>query len=170
MPTTPSGFRYPASSDAPNVPQSIQNLALDIETFVAARRTWTSFTPTLTSTGTTPVMLSANRIGRYRRDGKLIVCEMWFKWTNLGTGEGSGSGDYRFSLPAAVSSFYPPEFGFGSGSYVDAGVATYSGTAQLIGSASVQLALSTGKAGASSPATPQNTDSYSFSLSYEAAT
>ncbi|NUT08186.1 MAG: hypothetical protein HOV76_32435 [Hamadaea sp.] len=31
MPTTTRGFRYPASSAAPNVPQDIQNLASDVD-------------------------------------------------------------------------------------------------------------------------------------------
>lgn len=32
MPTTSKGLRYPASSNVPNVPQDIQNLASDVDT------------------------------------------------------------------------------------------------------------------------------------------
>lgn len=35
MATTPRGFRYPAITDAPNVPQDIRNLAEDIDTYYA---------------------------------------------------------------------------------------------------------------------------------------
>lgn len=31
MPTTPGGLRYPASTDTPNVPRDIENLATDVE-------------------------------------------------------------------------------------------------------------------------------------------
>lgn len=39
MPSTTLGFRYPASSDAPNVPQYIQNLADDVD-FNFGNRQW----------------------------------------------------------------------------------------------------------------------------------
>lgn len=39
MPTTSRGYRYPASSAAPNVPQDVQNLASDLNTDVGAINT-----------------------------------------------------------------------------------------------------------------------------------
>lgn len=37
MPTTPSGFRYPALADVPNVPQDLRNLAEDVDDFLPTR-------------------------------------------------------------------------------------------------------------------------------------
>lgn len=34
MPTTSKGFRYPASSAAPNIPQDFQNLASDVDAYL----------------------------------------------------------------------------------------------------------------------------------------
>jgi hypothetical protein len=35
VPVTAKGFRYPASSDAPNIPQFFQNLAADIDAYLS---------------------------------------------------------------------------------------------------------------------------------------
>jgi hypothetical protein len=48
VPTTPTlALRYPSLSDAPNVPQNLQNLATDVETTLAG--TYVAYTPTFYS-------------------------------------------------------------------------------------------------------------------------
>lgn len=37
MPTTPGGLRYPASSDTPDVPRDIENLADDVESALGTK-------------------------------------------------------------------------------------------------------------------------------------
>lgn len=37
MPTTPGGLRYPASTDTPNVPRDIENLATDVESELGSK-------------------------------------------------------------------------------------------------------------------------------------
>lgn len=49
MPTTPAGIRYPASSDAINIPQDLLNLATDVDTYITASAITAAGTFTLTN-------------------------------------------------------------------------------------------------------------------------
>jgi hypothetical protein len=49
MPTTPGGIRYPAGSDTINIPQDFENLADDVESFIATNAVTATGTYTLTN-------------------------------------------------------------------------------------------------------------------------
>jgi len=49
MPTTSGGIRYPASTDAINIPLDMQNLANDVQTYITANALTTTGTYTLTN-------------------------------------------------------------------------------------------------------------------------
>jgi hypothetical protein len=49
MPTTSGGLRYPASTDAINIPQDMANLANDVQTYIDANALTTTGTYTLTN-------------------------------------------------------------------------------------------------------------------------
>lgn len=60
MPTTAAGIRYPASSDSINIPQDLQNLAEDVDTYVTTQLgggvTTTNATTLTNKTLTSPVI------------------------------------------------------------------------------------------------------------------
>lgn len=49
MPTTSGGLRYPASTDAINIPQDLANLANDVQTYIDTNALTTTGTYTLTN-------------------------------------------------------------------------------------------------------------------------
>lgn len=129
---------------------------------------WTSYTPTITSTGTAPVM--GGRTGRYQMIGKSVRGWARFKWTALGAGEGVGSGVYRFSLPVATSSQYGVFDTLGIAVAQDSGTRQYIGTTDWVTTTTVGIELEGGsQLAASGPFTPANNDFYMIHFDYEAA-
>jgi hypothetical protein len=57
MPTTPAGIRYPSPSDSIDIPGDLENLALDVDTYVTTNAVTTTGTFTLTNkTLTAPII------------------------------------------------------------------------------------------------------------------
>ena len=57
MPTTPAGIRYPSASDSIDIPGDLENLALDVDTYVTANAVTATGTYTLTNkTLTAPII------------------------------------------------------------------------------------------------------------------
>lgn len=77
MPTTANlALRYPSLSDAPNIPQDVQNLAADVETYFEA---YATYTPTFyTNTSVTPTAISSGSVvvayAREQKWGKRVHC------------------------------------------------------------------------------------------------
>lgn len=129
---------------------------------------WTAYTPALTSTGSAPTMLAANRTGRYVERGKMIEGWLRGKWTALGAGEGVGTGTYRFSLPVAAAGTYGAFDVLGFAGYQDSGTRQYVGVATFISTTTVEIDLDGGAAaGAATPVVPANNDFYHVSFQYE---
>lgn len=99
MPSTARGFRYPASSDAPNVPQHVQNLASDVQNMTAGGALCrpVSLAGNFGINGgglpvgtTTSLAVSANRLIRVRADFQVYIpngsgqyAYAWLeRWTN----------------------------------------------------------------------------------------
>jgi hypothetical protein len=127
---------------------------------------WTTFTPTLAWTGSAGVMNSGNRIGRYRQSATTIDVEMSFAWSNLGTGEGLGTGTYNFSLPVACAAWYPSQFVLGPAAYTDSAQGL-SGNALIVSTTSVLILAGTGQVGAAYPATQINGGRFTLKLRYD---
>lgn len=75
MPTTTTyALRYPALSDAPNVPQNMGNLAADVDTVLTGIGVWTSFTPILYSqtSGTRVAIGKTVTYAKYLKIGKTV--------------------------------------------------------------------------------------------------
>jgi hypothetical protein len=49
MPTTPAGIRYPSASDSIDIPGDLENLALDVDTYVTTNAVTATGTFTLTN-------------------------------------------------------------------------------------------------------------------------
>jgi hypothetical protein len=130
--------------------------------------TLSTYTPSFSSTGSAPVMLAGNRVGRYRQVGKRVEGDAKLLWTSLGTGEGLGTGSYLFSLPVAASSWYPTGFPLGMGAFLDSGLFTYVGGVHISSTTQVflELANAAGKASNSIPVAPTNADSYYLTFAY----
>lgn len=66
---------------------------------------WNSYTPTLTASSSNPTLGSGSTTtGRYTQVGKAV--EGYFNVTFGTSGTAAGSGDYRISVPASISSNY----------------------------------------------------------------
>lgn len=67
MPTTSGGLRYPASTDAINIPQDLSNLANDVQTYINANALTTTGTYTLTNKtiGSTGLGFTGSTPGAY---------------------------------------------------------------------------------------------------------
>lgn len=78
MPTTPKGFRYPASTAAPNVPVDIQNGVTDVDTYLGD---WADYVPTLSWVANTTITSAKWR----RVAGKLIAVEFLLTTTGAPT-------------------------------------------------------------------------------------
>lgn len=89
MPTTSKGFRYPASTAAPNVPADLGNLAGDVDTYLGA---WADYTPTLGWTNTTATIAKWRRVA-----GKLVSVEFILTLT------GTPTGTFSLSLPVTAA-------------------------------------------------------------------
>lgn len=124
---------------------------------------WTSWTPVF-SQGVTPTI--TNTESRYFRIGRLIVVECAVTFTSAGTG-----GSVIFcSLP--VTPLFNVGKGIGSFYANDNGTTAYGGVVLMASSTVVSFLVgaSTNFLGASPAWTLANTDTMSFTLSYEAAT
>lgn len=91
MPSTTKGFRYPASTAAPNVPLDIQNLATDVDTYQGV---WADYTPTLSWVANTTITSAKWR----RVAGKLIAVEFLLTTTGAPT-----TATLTMSLPATAA-------------------------------------------------------------------
>lgn len=118
MPSTARGFRYPAGSAAPNVPQDLANLAADLQTEFDDNLTGTTtFLPVLTATTTNPTLGTGSiRKSWYVVHDDVMVDYCFF--VQFGTsGAAAGSGQYQISLPlpaAVLMGTAAPE-AYGSG-------------------------------------------------------
>ncbi len=105
MPTTANkAFRYPVSTDTPDVPRDIGYLASDVDAaMVAYEAAWTAYTPNWSiSAGTAPSVGNGTLAGRWKQIGKLVVFHLRVV---VGSTTSGGSGGYwLFSAPTARSS------------------------------------------------------------------
>ncbi len=123
------GLRKPATSDNVNVTLDISDNMEDIDVAIDGLDTRldlldgtsvTSFTPSVTSTGTSPDDGAGSTTGHYFRHGKVvhayynIVC---------GAGASAGTGTYRFNVPTGltIANSVSQGYNLGRGSYQDAG-------------------------------------------------
>jgi hypothetical protein len=130
---------------------------------------WTSFTPVITASTTSPTLGSgALQLGRYAQIGSTVVAQVTI---TCGTGFTAGSGAYRFSLPANMDVTLAPVAG--SGVFFDNSGSDYYITT-LIGADTTYVNMqlsSTGTTivGAANPVTIADNDVFKMNLVYQAA-
>lgn len=84
---------------------------------------WTTFTPTWTSTGTTPTLGNGTLTGKYIKIGKLVIAQIYLKFGSTTSG---GTGNWRFALPEAAFETVAAITGYPGYAYVeDSGIASY---------------------------------------------
>lgn len=137
--TTPAySLPFPEDSDGPDGPAQIEALALAVEALFTARdAAWSSFTPTLTSSGTNPTLGSgSSALGRYKKIGKTV--QYAFEIT-LGTGATAGTGFYSIgNLPFAARGGNPTfsqtivAFDSSTGRYLNAAGDIAGGSSQIV--------------------------------------
>lgn len=104
MGTTARGFRYPAGSAAPNVPQDMSNLAADVDAHLTTTLGSTAWTPAFGSSITTPSMNNSTQTGRYWQTMGARV-DVWAR-IRIGTTFSAGGGNYSLTLPVPSSATY----------------------------------------------------------------
>lgn len=99
---TTNGLPYPLGSDPMgDIDDAVQDLAQELDDQVLAA--WEAFTPTLTSSGTTPNLgATGTAVGRKRHRGRSVDYRVMF--TFGGAGVSAGTGNYNIGLdPVMVS-------------------------------------------------------------------
>ena len=169
MPTTSRGYRYPASSAAPNVPLDMGNLASDIDADVAALTdAWTSYTPTWTAASVNPSLGNGNIDGFYQAIGKTIIAAGKI---TMGSTTTYGTGAWLISLPVAAKTatrqlLYP------GGAYLFDNSTTgnrQGGTALLFDTTKLFISTATGSVASAVPFTWATSDTVDWCIQYEAA-
>lgn len=128
-----------------------------------------TYVPTFGSDGTAPTMLAANRTGWFIQLGKLVIFHARWKWTNIGTTEALGTGNYNFGLPVALAAAYQNLGDVCGGFGLDVSARGYGCRAYKIAGQAVQL-LYEGGAKVGAAAWPvANGDEYTIGGVYEAA-
>jgi hypothetical protein len=68
---------------------------------------WASYTPTLTTSGTSPTLGTGSFVsGNYVQFGKLVICRFYIAFGS--SGAAAGSGTYRVSLPVSSNQMTQP--------------------------------------------------------------
>lgn len=150
-------------------PADASKFFVDNNGVIFCKNTWTSYTPAWTSTGSAPSLGNGTVAGQYFQLGKFV--QVWGKLT-VGTTTTNGTGSYRLSLPVTADTGMTASFG--PIYYRDFATADYVGVGTLISSTTFGVGALTGAGTnnvwtATSPATPANGDSITWSFAYVAA-
>jgi len=147
------------------------NLNAQLKGLIDGFGAWTTYTPTITASGTAFAIGNGTTNARYRQVGKDVALQVIIK---MGTTTTFGTGTYVISLPVALSASTDGGAMLGSAGLVCASVAyngrvTY-GTSTANVKVLAQSAITTfTQWGATTPGTTNATDSVTFSLVYESA-
>lgn len=132
---------------------------------------WVSYTPTFTSTGTSPNLgTTGSRLGAYILAGDL--CLWWAKITFNGTGITAGTGNYLIGLPTAAPGRGGNFENFPAQHFDASTTARTVAVGYMVNSASIAMHLSGGTTfwSATSPAAPAAGDFGTISGVYQAVT
>lgn len=134
---------------------------------IVANSGWTSYTPTITTTGTANNYSYTTQQGLYNQLGKTVRYRMYLKASVVTT---AGSGSLQFSLPVAAKDTQQVFFGL----FFDASTGNYYRlTGNMTSTTTIgNIAYSDASAtvlGATSPVTPASNDYWVFEGTYEAA-
>lgn len=169
MPTTANGLRYPASTDTPDVPRDLGNLAADVEALLDLGAA-TAWTPVLTGATTNPVLGTGGQAaGWYVKLGRLAVA-----WGTLAfgtSGASFGSGNWRISLPENAAARANAS-SFGLITAIDSSAATHYLVAAINGQPTYTEMVAHGSANyvnAVQPFTWATSDVLRFILAFETA-
>jgi hypothetical protein len=132
---------------------------------------WTTFTPTWTSTGTTPTLGNGTLTGKYLQVGKIIIAQIYLKFGSTTSG---GTGNWRFALPVTVYETVAATITGSPGyAYVeDSGVASYFFAVRRGGAFSSDVGLTRengSEVNATVPFTWATNDFLQFEMAYGAA-
>jgi len=144
------------------IASSLTKRIADLETFATTTGAWTSWTPVWTQTAT-PTF--TNTASRYMRVGRLIVATSSVTFTSAGTAGASITCTIPVNCSAASSN------AVGSFTGLDAGTTIYAGACTLVSASTIAFQVD-GNAGAVGvlPAwTLASTDTFTFTITYEAA-
>jgi hypothetical protein len=157
--TTNYALRYPALSDAPNVPQSMGNLAADVDTLLAGFGVWTSFTPILytQTSGTRASIGKTVTYAKYIKLGKTVLA------TADVTATATSTGGVSLSLPFAAP---VRQLVVGSAAVMGGTPPTQSGLAYMAGTPFDAIICVTNTAAQNDIVTGQT---FRYSVQYEAA-
>lgn len=128
---------------------------------------WTTYTPSWTSSGTTPAIGNGTLAGRYRRStgSDLVIAEVRVLW---GTTTTNGTGVFFFSLPFTAHADADDLSG-GSWFGNDLSAQDYSGAAKLESTTTFRLVRDTGSVAATVPFTWANGDNLRAQVIYQPA-
>lgn len=130
---------------------------------------WTSYTPSWVASGTATSLGNGTIVGRYAIFGK--TCHLNIQ-LNIGSTTNTGTGSYRFTLPAAAQVVAGTTAFYGSAKGLDAGVDAYAGVVETV--AASQSVIINGPTSAASwgettPFTWGNGDLIGISITYQIA-
>jgi hypothetical protein len=171
MGTTTLGLPYPELSSNYRPKEDIQALASAVDTLIAATPgTWANYTPAWSSSGTAPAVGNGSITGRYVQIGKTVHVSVKLL---AGSTTTFGTGGLSFSLPVTASStndrvgscYLRDASGSGTGHYTGICVIFSSTPTVFTAFESSTHSQLTGLV----PVTWANTDTWSFTLTYEAA-
>jgi hypothetical protein len=158
MSATANGFRYPVSTDTPDVPRDVGYLAADVEAFLgqlvpgAASGAWNGYLPALSGTGL--ALGNGSSVGRYKKVGRTG----WFRTVlTFGSTTTIGTVSQQIALPSGWST--PPGTGRTplEARYVDASTGNeYVGQALIFDSGSTAFFSVVGSAGLFTPCNNTN--------------
>lgn len=157
------------SGTLPTIAAGAKILGSDIDTIRDAvggvTDAWTAYTPTWTSSGTAPALGNGTLTGSYIRSGKFVVATALLI---MGSTTTYGTGSYRISLPAGLTS--ARNYQAGSLYMVDTGTAQKAGGVYTYtDGTNVELVASTAVVSSTVPHTWANGDYLSWAILMEVA-
>lgn len=169
---TTNGLPYPVGSDAlGDIDTIVQDLAQTTDDLILAA--WDSWTPSFTSSGTTPNLGSTGtKVGKYRKRGRTV--DFRIKLTYGGTGI-AGTGNFNLDLPVLPVSTMD-DVAIGSAVMFDSSVGAagrFAGTVFCVSPTTPSCRIALGGSGggiwtATNPFAPAAGDVISLSGTYEA--
>lgn len=167
---------YPASTEVPDVPTDMKDLADAIDATVDSiddrcdgyEAAWTTYTPTWAGATTNPVIGNGTLTGAYRQIGKTI----WVRITmTMGTTTTYGSGGWTWTLPSQARTVAGHSFPVWTGGMLmrDISASTYHSThmwSVLSGGTTIGTIPTINS---TSPMTWASTDYMTINVLYEAA-
>ena len=167
---------YPASTDAPDVPADMKDLADAIDLTVDSiddrcdgyEAAWTAYTPTWTGATTNPALGNGTIVGAYMKVGKTVTVNILLKTGSTTT---YGSGAWEFSIPftgITVTGFsgFPVRLGVWAGR--DASASTYYDGRAVVTSGNTTVGTVNPALSSTGPFTWASGDYLGIQITYEA--